>query len=70
MRTLIFSTTTDPLVHHGRHFGRTVHALCRVHTLLANGILYEGDQSDEPLTKEYDDLVSCHSILYLAFQAK
>lgn len=27
----------DPLVHHGRHFGRTVHALCSVSGLLMNG---------------------------------
>ncbi|KAF8067037.1 hypothetical protein FPV67DRAFT_1417472 [Lyophyllum atratum] len=38
----------DPLVHHGRHFGRTVHALCRVHTLLANGVQYEVDLHDNP----------------------
>jgi hypothetical protein len=35
------SCLTDPLVHHGRHFGRTVHALCRVHAVLNNGILRE-----------------------------
>jgi hypothetical protein len=39
---------TDPLVHHGRHFGCTVHALCRVHTLLTNGILREVELADEP----------------------
>jgi hypothetical protein len=40
---------TDPLVHHGRHFGRTAHALCRVHTLLTNGILYEAELETEPV---------------------
>jgi len=40
--------TTDPLVHHGHHFGRTVHALCRVHTLLTNGILRKGEYADKP----------------------
>ncbi|KAH6869378.1 hypothetical protein BKA70DRAFT_1379688 [Coprinopsis sp. MPI-PUGE-AT-0042] len=30
---------TDPLVHHGRHFGRTVQAFCRVQTLIKNGML-------------------------------
>ena len=57
-------------MHHGRHFGRTIHALCRVHTLLTNGILYDvehEEQSDELLTTEYDDLISSHSILYFAF---
>jgi hypothetical protein len=39
---------TDPLVHHGRHFGRTVHVLCCVHTLLTNGILREVELADEP----------------------
>ncbi|KAH6884695.1 hypothetical protein BKA70DRAFT_1124678 [Coprinopsis sp. MPI-PUGE-AT-0042] len=29
---------TDPLVHHGRHFGRTIRAFCRVQTLIKNGI--------------------------------
>lgn len=34
---------TNPFVHHGRHFGRTVHALCRVHAIINNGILWEGN---------------------------
>ncbi|KAF8074942.1 hypothetical protein FPV67DRAFT_1559560 [Lyophyllum atratum] len=42
-------TLTDPLVHHGRHFGRTIHALCRVHTLLTNGIMREVELADQPL---------------------
>ncbi|KAG2091808.1 uncharacterized protein F5147DRAFT_748065 [Suillus discolor] len=33
------SSTTDPLVSHGRHFGRTVFALCNYLFLLTNGIL-------------------------------
>ncbi|KAJ3507987.1 hypothetical protein NMY22_g16758 [Coprinellus aureogranulatus] len=28
----------DPLVHHGRHFGRTVHAFCRPLPLLTDGL--------------------------------
>jgi hypothetical protein len=50
-----FSLNMDVLVHHGRHFGRTVHALCRVHTLLTNGILRDIEEADEPVelfTKE------------------
>ncbi|KAH6906981.1 hypothetical protein BKA70DRAFT_1372276 [Coprinopsis sp. MPI-PUGE-AT-0042] len=27
---------TDPLVHHGRHFGRTIQTFCRVQTLIKN----------------------------------
>ncbi|KJA14013.1 hypothetical protein HYPSUDRAFT_150876 [Hypholoma sublateritium FD-334 SS-4] len=40
--------TTDPLVHHGRHFGRTIHALCNVHALINNGIVRMGERSEEP----------------------
>jgi hypothetical protein len=29
---------TDPLVGHGRHFGRTVRTFCRVHMLISNGL--------------------------------
>ncbi|KAH6902908.1 hypothetical protein BKA70DRAFT_1433874 [Coprinopsis sp. MPI-PUGE-AT-0042] len=29
---------TDPLVHHGRHFGRTVQAFCQIHLLLKQGL--------------------------------
>ncbi|KAH7903572.1 hypothetical protein BJ138DRAFT_1138709 [Hygrophoropsis aurantiaca] len=39
---------SDPLVHHGRHFGRTVHALCNVQALITNGILHLGELAEEP----------------------
>lgn len=39
---------TDPLVHYGRHFGRTVHALCTVTTLLNNGLLRMAEAADNP----------------------
>ena len=42
------SAGTDPLVHHGRHFGRTVHALCTVQALLNNGLLRMGELADQP----------------------
>ena len=35
---IICSTRTDPLVGHGRHFGRTIRTFCRVHTLITNGL--------------------------------
>ncbi|KAG2014238.1 hypothetical protein CC2G_011082 [Coprinopsis cinerea AmutBmut pab1-1] len=48
---------TDPLVHHGRHFGRTIQTFCRIQTLIQNGLartiqfelgrLSEGELSDE-----------------------
>ena len=49
---------SDPLVHHGRHFGRTVHAMCSVQALITNGILRIGQDeleevSDESLTAEF-----------------
>ncbi|KJA13822.1 hypothetical protein HYPSUDRAFT_124882, partial [Hypholoma sublateritium FD-334 SS-4] len=40
--------STDPLVHHGRHFGRSIHALCNVHALVNNGIIRAGERSEEP----------------------
>ncbi|KJA13589.1 hypothetical protein HYPSUDRAFT_151445 [Hypholoma sublateritium FD-334 SS-4] len=40
--------STDPLVHHGRHFGRSIHALCNVHALINNGIIRMGERSEEP----------------------
>jgi hypothetical protein len=42
------SRTADPLMHHGRHFGRTIHALCNVHPLILNGLLRVGELRDEP----------------------
>ncbi|KAG1738830.1 uncharacterized protein EDB91DRAFT_1237634 [Suillus paluster] len=38
-RAYYFSLKSDPLVSHGRHFGRTVFALCNYPSLLTNGIL-------------------------------
>lgn len=32
---------TDPLVSHGRHFGRTIQAFCKVYTLLREGLSRE-----------------------------
>ncbi|KAM6493058.1 hypothetical protein JOM56_011192, partial [Amanita muscaria] len=46
---------SDPLVHHGRHFGRTVHAMCSVQALITNGILLlgeDGEVTEESLTAE------------------
>jgi len=43
---------TDPLVHHGRHFCRTVHALCNIDVLLTNGISRITEQADDDLTME------------------
>jgi hypothetical protein len=44
----LFRSTTDPLIHQGRHFGRTVHAFSAVHALLTNGVLRMGERADDP----------------------
>jgi len=36
-------------MHHGRHFGRTVHAFCNVQTLLMNGIVMLSNGADDDL---------------------
>lgn len=59
--TIFYRCVSDPLVHHGRHFGRTVHALCNVNALITNGILRLGELADEPeeaFTSEYAPLNS------------
>jgi hypothetical protein len=55
------SCGTDPLVHHGRHFGRAIHALCTVQALSNNGILRIGELAEQPedsFTHEYSLIVS------------
>ncbi|KAG0695576.1 hypothetical protein DFH29DRAFT_814029 [Suillus ampliporus] len=42
-------SSSDPLVSHGRHFGRTVFALCNYPSLLTNGILRLEQMEDVPL---------------------
>lgn len=46
--TMNFSRGTDPLVHYGRHFGRTVHSLCTVSAILTNGLIRLAGDSDTP----------------------
>ena len=41
-----FRSTQDPLVHHGCHFGWTVHSFCRIQTLLTNSIVTMAEDSD------------------------
>ena len=43
---MLFRTTQDPLVHHGHHFGRVMHAFCNVQTLMTNGIARLGKDED------------------------
>lgn len=42
------SCIANPLIHFGRHFGRTIHALCNVNVLITNGLLRLGELADEP----------------------
>ncbi|KJA13355.1 hypothetical protein HYPSUDRAFT_151676 [Hypholoma sublateritium FD-334 SS-4] len=45
--------STDPLIHHGRHFGRSIYALCNVPALITNGIVrMASDDPDEDLTAQ------------------
>ncbi|KJA14950.1 hypothetical protein HYPSUDRAFT_142490 [Hypholoma sublateritium FD-334 SS-4] len=44
--------STDPLVHHGRHFGRSIHALCNMHALINNGIIRLGERAEDPEEEE------------------
>ncbi|KZP23215.1 hypothetical protein FIBSPDRAFT_737788 [Athelia psychrophila] len=45
---LVYSRGTDPLIHYGRHFGRTVHTLCTISAIMTNGLLRLADDSNTP----------------------
>ncbi|KAG2345695.1 hypothetical protein BDR05DRAFT_880159, partial [Suillus weaverae] len=47
--TLPHSSTSDPLISHGHHFGRTVFVLCNYPSLLTNSILRLEQMEDTPL---------------------
>ncbi|KAJ3546955.1 hypothetical protein NMY22_g1848 [Coprinellus aureogranulatus] len=42
-----YSAQTDPLVHHGRHFGRTVFAFANMQALLLAGLAMDQDEPPE-----------------------
>ncbi|KAH6866110.1 hypothetical protein BKA70DRAFT_1241110, partial [Coprinopsis sp. MPI-PUGE-AT-0042] len=43
------SSPTDPLVHHGRHFGRSIYAFVNIYALIINGLAAEqADEDDIP----------------------
>ena len=44
----IYSSTANPLVSYGCHFGHTVHALANIKALITNGILHLGELANEP----------------------
>lgn len=45
-------TRANPLVHHGRHFGRAVFAFANIYTLICNG-LDTSDQDYVPETQQF-----------------
>lgn len=49
-KLLFFSRAGDPLIHYGRHFGRTVHSMCNVQALITKGIEYLAEE--EPVAEE------------------
>ena len=53
---VLIRRTSDPLVHHGHHFGQTVHAMYNAQALLTNGIIQmsQGEEVvEESLTPGY-----------------
>ncbi|KAF8833338.1 hypothetical protein BDN67DRAFT_992856 [Paxillus ammoniavirescens] len=46
-------TVQDPLVHHGWHFGRAMHAFCNVQTLMTNTLAFLAEQADKGIESEY-----------------
>ncbi|KIM88178.1 hypothetical protein PILCRDRAFT_51494, partial [Piloderma croceum F 1598] len=47
------SSKSDPLVHHGRHFCRTIHAMCNIHALLTQSIIRAVEQTaDDDLSDD------------------
>ncbi|KIM58805.1 hypothetical protein SCLCIDRAFT_27804 [Scleroderma citrinum Foug A] len=53
----------DPLVHHGRHFGRAVHAFCNIQTLITNGLTYLADTDQVSTTKERKEFAVFRDLL-------
>jgi hypothetical protein len=63
------SRASDPLVHHGRHFGRAVHAMCNVQVLVTSGIVLlaeEGGVAEELLTSESVSPLPANQLTWLS----
>ena len=59
-KIVVASRMGDPLIHYGRHFGRTVHAMCNVQVLLAQGVDRLASTevvAEESLTLEYISVI-------------
>ena len=48
---IVVSGVQDPLVHRGRHFGRTVHAFANLQNLILNRLEMETKLKADPQTK-------------------
>ncbi|KAJ3524297.1 hypothetical protein NMY22_g11059 [Coprinellus aureogranulatus] len=55
---------TDPLIHHGRHFGRTIYAFANVHALLLAGI-NQDDDAPPTTQQERREIRIYHQLLRL-----
>ncbi|KAG1787213.1 uncharacterized protein HD556DRAFT_1191408, partial [Suillus plorans] len=55
-------TSSNPLVLHGRHFGRTVFALCNYPSLLTAGILRLEELQDSPIEDYPADVRREHGV--------
>jgi hypothetical protein len=68
------SRVANPLVSHGQHFGRAIHALCNVQTLITNGLLRMGEQADEPDESFTWEcvliLLPLHNLTFVAFRQR
>ncbi|KIK31886.1 hypothetical protein CY34DRAFT_19471 [Suillus luteus UH-Slu-Lm8-n1] len=56
------ATSSNPLVLHGRHFGRTVFALCNYPSLLTAGILRLEELQDSPIEEYPADVRREHKV--------
>ncbi|KAJ8581090.1 hypothetical protein M405DRAFT_695226, partial [Rhizopogon salebrosus TDB-379] len=55
-------TSSNPLILHGRHFGRTVFALCNYPALLTAGILRLEELQDSPIEHYPTDVRREHRV--------
>jgi len=55
---VIRNLQTDPLIHHGCHFGGTVYAFANMHALLVSGISIDEDVPPETQQFVANDYVS------------
>ncbi|RDB14672.1 hypothetical protein Hypma_016576 [Hypsizygus marmoreus] len=60
---------SDPLVHHGRHFGRAIFAFCNVKALIVNGLLRMADRMDGTLNDDEAVLTTSERREEKVFQA-